>query len=169
MKVAHAFACRQVTNTLAAAKRTLELMRELLAIHKHEDCQSLIDHVKEVGMRMIRARPQGAFPPPFCRLSLSRRLHAALRKGDAGVLVFSCCPFRKVIPKITGLLGGADLLIGMRANKEQPGTPKSAALLCSLMLPCIVFANWSTGVLLRAARKRARELHVLVAVPRLLS
>eukprot|EP00892_Ulva_mutabilis_P009487 jgi/Ulvmu1/6910/UM031_0117.1 len=49
---------RQIQNALNLAKRTLELMRELLAIHKHEDPLVLINHVREVGKGMIDARPQ---------------------------------------------------------------------------------------------------------------
>lgn len=49
-----------MSHALTAAKRTLELMRELLAMHKHEDPTYLIAHIKDVGRQMIEARPQGA-------------------------------------------------------------------------------------------------------------
>ena len=48
-----------MSHALTAAKRTLELMRELLAMHKHEDPTYLIAHMKDVGRQMIEARPQG--------------------------------------------------------------------------------------------------------------
>jgi hypothetical protein len=48
-----------MTNTLTTAKRTLELMRELLAMHRHEDPSILVTQVKDVGQQMIEARPQG--------------------------------------------------------------------------------------------------------------
>lgn len=54
--------CRQMSHALTAAKRTLELMRELLAMHKHEDPTYLIAHMKDIGRQMIEARPQGACP-----------------------------------------------------------------------------------------------------------
>ena len=50
--------CRQVEGALVAAKRTLELMRELVAIHRHDDSAALLQHVRDVGLRMIRAQPQ---------------------------------------------------------------------------------------------------------------
>ena len=74
--------CRQAEHSMAAAKRTLELMRELVGVHRHESHVSLIAHVKEVGVQLIRARPQGAPALPhatkqlqsFCRRRFAKRL-----------------------------------------------------------------------------------------------
>lgn len=56
---------RQITSALTLAKRTLELLRELLAMHRHEDPLILINHVREIGKGMIDARPQGIYLPLF--------------------------------------------------------------------------------------------------------
>lgn len=78
-------ACRQIEGTLSAAKRTLELMRELLGIHKHEDHLSLIDHVREVGIRMISARPQGAPLPLYTCYTVQHAASAGAVHGSLGL------------------------------------------------------------------------------------
>lgn len=48
----------QIDGALVSAKRTLELMRELITTQKHGDHWALIDHVKAVGTKMVCAKPR---------------------------------------------------------------------------------------------------------------
>ena len=68
-----------MSHALVAAKRTLELMRELMAMHKHDDPTYLIAHIKDVGRQMIEARPQGmnCIPSSALQVVLQDLLHMA--------------------------------------------------------------------------------------------
>lgn len=52
---------RQIEGSMPCAKRTAEIMREIVTRQRHTDADALIDDVRAVGHKLQAAKPVGAW------------------------------------------------------------------------------------------------------------